>query len=166
MTKVDWKNQSILRLHSSLPRVGSVIKVAKPFRLASLLLACVALAGLNVPARSQQAATLAGFWTGLGVISSGLGAGERARCHAHYAAKSETTFLVTARCATGSGPLSQTANLRKVSENTYAGSFYNEEYNISGRMQVVVRGDTQRVTLISSSATAAFTMKRTASASM
>src|SRR6516225_11664008 len=112
--------------------------------VACALLAAVALAALpplgNAQSPKQPAAGLEGSWSGGGSVSFASGARERARCRAHYRRRSSTTYALTATCATPSGRATQSASVRQVGGNSYQGSFYNSEYNVSGSIHVVVRG--------------------------
>lgn len=108
----------------------------------------------------QKPAGLEGSWSGSGSVSFASGAKEQARCRAHYRRRTNTSYTLTATCATASARASQTANLRKLAENRYRGSFYNSEYGISGTIQVVVRGGSQSVRLTSDSGWAVFRLSR------
>src|SRR5262249_58622242 len=55
---------------------------------------------------------------------------------------------------------SQIATVRQVSENRYSGSFYNSEYSISGMIDIVVRGASQTVRLLSESGSAVIKLSR------
>jgi hypothetical protein len=101
---------------------------------------------------------LAGSWSGGGVVTYASGQRERARCHAHYSGGGGSVS-VNATCATPSGSVSQSARLRRVGANSYAGSFFNPEYNTSGSIRVTVRGNSQSVSLRSESASASFTLR-------
>jgi hypothetical protein len=50
--------------------------------------------------------------------------------------------------------------LRNVGGNSYQGSFYTSEYNISGTIYVVVRGNKQSVQLSSSAGSASLQLSR------
>lgn len=119
---------------------------ASPFGL-GLLLALSLLAAF-VPARAE-AADIEGSWRGGGTVSFGSGSSEKARCRVNYSRKSATSYGLSASCATASGKVEQTASLRKTGENSYSGSYHNKEYNTSGTINVVVRGNTQNVSLTS-----------------
>jgi hypothetical protein len=109
---------------------------------------------------SGQAAGLEGAWSGGGSVSFNSGAQESARCRAHYTRRNRSTYLLRATCATASGRAAQTAVLSRTADNRYAGSFYNSEYDISGRIYVVVRGSSQNVSLVSRSGRAQFRLTR------
>jgi hypothetical protein len=131
------------------------------------LVSAVLLGGLALPdpgkaqpAGKAQPGNLAGSWSGGGVVSFASGSRERARCRAHYSRRSSTTYAMSATCATASGRAAQTASLRSVGANSYQGSFYNSEYNISGTIYVVVRGNSQSVQLSSSAGSASLQLSR------
>jgi hypothetical protein len=118
-------------------------------------------AALALPAPgAAQPAGLDGSWSGGGVVSFASGAREQARCRAHYTRRSSTTYSVRAACATPSGRATQTATVRSAGANSYSGSFYNSEYNISGTIHIVVRGNRQSVQLSSDAGSASLQLSR------
>ena len=132
-------------------------------RLYAIALAALALiASLSAtcqPAKKTSAG-LEGSWSGGGTVSFASGSVERARCRAHYRRAGSTGYTVDATCATASGRASQTASVRQVGENKYAGSFYNNEYGISGVISVIVHGRSQTVQLRSDSGSAVISLSR------
>jgi hypothetical protein len=110
--------------------------------------------------------SLDGSWRGYGALSFAWGSTEHARCRADYSRTSETSYTVKAVCITASARAAQTAILRKVGENRYKGSFHNRQYDVSGTIQIVVRGDKQAVILESTAASASFTLRRSHDASV
>jgi hypothetical protein len=66
---------------------------------------------------------------------------------------------MSATCATPSGSVSQSANLRKVGANSYAGSFYNPQFSVGGRIYVTTHGNSQSVTISSGSGSASLTLR-------
>jgi hypothetical protein len=121
--------------------------------------AAVISAFLGTPGASR-ADTLAGSWSGGGWVSFAGGSRERARCRARYSARSASSYALNATCATASGSVTQDASLRRVGANSYAGRFYNSEYNVSGTIHVTVRGDRQSVTIDSDSGSASLSLSR------
>jgi hypothetical protein len=135
--------------------------MAKSSRLALLTtLAALVVAPTASDPSMAQPANLEGSWSGGGVVSFASGASERARCQAHYSRRSPTTYALTATCATPSGRATQSASVRQVSGNRYQGSFYNSEYNVSGTIHVVVRGNSQNVHLSSGGGSASLRLSR------
>jgi len=127
--------------------------------------ALVALALMApVPATGQSAkkasAGMEGSWSGGGTVSFASGSTERARCRAHYRRAGSASYTLNATCATASGRASQTASVRQVADNRYAGSFYNSEYGISGVISVVLHGRSQTVRLRSDSGSAVISLSR------
>jgi hypothetical protein len=125
---------------------------------------CVALLlagslGLSQSSTAQPA-SLEGSWSGGGVVSFASGGREKARCNARYRRGSNATYALTATCATASGRATQTASVRNVGGNSYRGSFYNSEYNVSGTISVVVRGNSQSVQLTSDAGSASLQLSR------
>jgi hypothetical protein len=123
-------------------------------------LIALAASGLVTPIRAAAPAGLAGSWSGGGWVSFSSGTKERAKCHAHYSRQSETSYAVSATCATASGKASQTATVHKVGANSYSGGFQNSEYNISGNIYVVVHGNSQSVRLSGGGASASLSLSR------
>jgi len=132
-------------------------------RLVGFALATLVLLA-SVPATGQPAkkpsAGLEGSWSGGGTVSFASGSTERARCRAHYRRAGSTSYTLNATCATASGRASQTASVRQVGENKFAGSFYNSEYGISGVISIVVHGRSQTVRLRSDSGSAVISLSR------
>ena len=123
------------------------------------LMLAASLAGA-LPASAAQAAGLEGSWSGGGTVRFASGAEEQARCRAHYSRRSAAVYVLRATCATASGRAAQSATLQRVGDNRYSGTFYNSEYDISGRIYVILRGSSQTVRLTSSSGSASFRLSR------
>ena len=121
--------------------------------------AALPLSLLAIPQARSEPAALAGAWHGGGVVEYVTGSRERARCQANY---SEGTAVVSvnATCATPSGSVTQSARLRKTGANSYAGTFFNPQFNASGSMRVVVHGNTQSVSISSGNGSASLSLKR------
>ena len=121
--------------------------------------AALALSLVAIPQAKSEPGALAGTWSGGGVVEYVTGSRERARCQANYSAGS-STISVNATCATPSGSISQYARLRKTGANSYAGTFFNSQYNMSGSIHVVVHGNTQSVSIASGSGSASLSLRR------
>lgn len=124
------------------------------------VMAAVSLAVPDWAAAEPGAGGLAGSWSGGGWVSFSSGTKERARCRVRYTAQSSSTFRLSGTCATESGRVSQTATVRKSGANAFAGTFYNAEYDVSGSIHVVLRGNSQTATLRSSNGSAVLTLSR------
>ena len=103
---------------------------------------------------------LSGSWSGGGSVSFATGSKEQARCRATYSKSGATTYKVNATCATASGKVAQTANVKRVNATSFAGSFYNADYDATGSIHVSVQGNSQNVTLSSSIASASLRLSR------
>jgi hypothetical protein len=130
--------------------------VQQAIRLAVLAMGLLGGGGPSL----AQAAGLEGSWSGGGTVRLASGAEEHARCRAHYSRRSNAVYVLRATCATASGKAAQSATLQKVGDNRYSGTFYNSEYDISGRIYVIIRGSSQSVRLTSSSGSASFRLSR------
>jgi hypothetical protein len=113
---------------------------------------------LWLPQAKGEGVSLAGAWSGGGTVIYSSGERERARCTAHYSGGG-ARITVTATCATPSGSVSQTASLRKTGANSYSGTFFNSQFNVSGSIHVTVHGNTQSVSLRSGSGSASLTLR-------
>ena len=107
-----------------------------------------------------HAGSLAGTWAGGGYLQPAGGGRERASCRVIYRKAPKRRFSAVAYCATTSISISQTAALRRVKKNHYAGNFYNAQYGVSGRIYVVVKGRRQSVSLRSSNGRARLSLRR------
>jgi hypothetical protein len=132
--------------------------VAYGFALATLAF-ILSVPAIGLPAKKPLAG-LEGSWSGGGTVSFASGSTERASCRAHYSRAGSNSYTLNATCATASGRASQTASVRQVAENRYAGTFYNSEYGISGVISVVVHGRSQTVRLRSDSGSAVISLSR------
>ena len=132
--------------------------------LLGMMLLGISDAALAQSAKAQPAqggASLEGSWSGGGTVSFFTsGATEQARCRARYSRGPGGSYSLNATCATASARASQTATLYKIGENTYGGNFYNAEYDLTGRIYVVLRGNSQSVTLTSAQGGGKFQLSR------
>jgi hypothetical protein len=125
------------------------------------VLAIAALMAPGLAATGQaQGLNLEGSWSGGGSVSFSSGTKEQARCRANYRRRTPDSYTLRAVCATPSARAEQTATVRRVGSNRFAGSFYNSEYNVSGSIYIVVRGGSQNVRLTSDAGWAHFRPSR------
>ncbi|MGQ0672961.1 MAG: hypothetical protein ACT4N2_08810 [Hyphomicrobium sp.] len=122
--------------------------------------AAAALSLAGTPSLSVADSDIAGAWTGGGSVAFATGTREKARCRATYVKSGATSYTISAICATASGKVVQTASIKRTGPSTYAGSFYNADYDTSGSIQVAVRGNSQNVTLTSPLANASLRLSR------
>jgi hypothetical protein len=124
-------------------------------------LALAALIGSGLGSAGwAESPSLEGSWRGGGSVSLASGAREEARCRANFRRRTSTSYTLRAVCATPSIRAEQTATVRQVGANRFAGNFYNSEYNVSGTIQIRVRGSSQDVRLTSSAGWAYFRLRR------
>ncbi len=122
----------------------------------------VSIIAVSLLASSQarsEGESLAGSWSGGGTVVYASGERERARCRASFSG-SGSSYSVSATCATPSGNVSQEASVRRTGPNSYSGSFFNQQYNTSGSIHIVVHGNTQSVTLRGGNTSASLTLRR------
>ena len=63
-------------------------------------------------------------------------------------------------CATQSARVEQTASLRRVGGDSFAGQFHNEQYNVSGSIRISVHGNRLEASLNGDGGSAHFTLSR------
>ncbi len=126
------------------------------FKFSAALGALLLVASIAAP--QSRAEGIAGSWSGGGTVVFSDGHRERASCRAHYSGGGSSVSL-SARCATASGSVDQSASLRKTGPNSYSGSFFNPQFGVSGSIHVSVHGNTQNVSLHSGSGSANLTLR-------
>lgn len=115
---------------------------------AVLVLAVVAFgASASATPASADMMALDGAWSGGGSVKFPSGAKEAARCRANFKKRGSESYQVSARCASASGKVEQSALLTYVGGNQFTGSFFNEEYKVDGTITVTVSGNAQNVSI-------------------
>lgn len=102
---------------------------------------------------------IAGSWSGGGTVIYASGQRERAHCRANFSGGGSSVTM-SGSCATPSGSVFQSARLRQVGADRYAGSFFNSQYNTSGSIYITVHGNTQSVSLRSNAGSASLSLRR------
>ena len=122
-------------------------------------------ASLSVVALPVAAQDISGNWSGFGkakIASSGKM--ENFRCRVAYRRQSEKVFGVKAVCANPSTKIIQTGTVLKVRHNTFVGEFTNPDFDIRGRVRIVVAGAgsaaKQTVTLSATEGTGTLNLSR------
>jgi hypothetical protein len=141
-------------IRSDSLRASRIVAAGVAFA-AALALNC---AGLS--AARADSAPLVGSWSGSGSIAFASGSKERARCRAQYAKTGETSYRMSATCATASAKVDQTAMLTRTGARTYVGSFFNQQYNTGGSIRITISGGSQSVRLSGEAGTASFTLRK------
>jgi len=136
----------------------------RPFKslFSALAVAVVGLGAATIAPASSVAdsASLDGSWRGTGWIKFDNGKRERARCKAFYSRVSPTEFALRANCATKSAKATQTARVYKTGKSKYSGSFFNQEFGVSGNIYVSVKGRSQQVRLSGAGGSATFRLRK------
>lgn len=109
---------------------------------------------------AAQAVSLEGLWTGGGYAVVEGGKRERVSCRVRYSRETPDVFGVSAVCASASVKLTQIGTVSRAGSNRFVGDFYNAEFDISGRVRVVVSGTSQSVTLSSARGTGSLSLSR------
>lgn len=122
----------------------------------SLLLATSFFGG----AVDAAAGNLAGVWSGGGFVTPKSGKKERIRCRVTYSKQSDKVYSVSANCATSEMKVYQSGNILAVGNNRYVGDFYNSQWDVNGKVRVVVSGNSQSVVLTSASGSGRLSLKK------
>ena len=135
----------------------------KTFACAVVGLLAVGVVAAVVTTPSPVAAegtSLEGSWSGGGTVRFPSGESERARCRANFRKRGGSSFSMTATCATTSAKIEQTASVERTGPNRYSGGFQNSEYNISGSINITVKGNTLAASLSGGGGSAHFSLGR------
>ncbi len=112
------------------------------------------------PAEAAGQVSISGSWAGTGVVNLEGGNKERVTCKVKYGRIAGQDFSVDARCATSGTRVDQTGQLKRVSTNRYVGNLHNEQFNVSARVEVTVRGSRQTVSISSAQGSASLRLSR------
>jgi hypothetical protein len=99
-------------IRSDLPRASRIVAGGAAFA-AALALNCASLS-----AARADSAPLVGSWSGSGSIAFASGSKERARCRARFAKTGQTSYRMSATCATASARVDQSATLTRTGNRT------------------------------------------------
>jgi hypothetical protein len=138
-------------------------ELSSAFRTSALGAGLAAALGLSLADFSSaraESAQLVGSWTGNGSINFASGSNEKARCRAHFAKTGATSYEMSASCATASAKVDQSAQLTRTGANSYAGRFFNEQYNTGGSIRITVSGTTGSVSLSGEAGSAFFRLRK------
>lgn len=122
--------------------------------------AAAAVAVLFATPALAEPGDLSGSWSGGGAVIFNTGSKEKAHCRAKFSKTGSTSYSMSATCATASGKVDQSAILRKTGGNSYAGSFRNPDYNVTGTIKITLNGNSQSVSMSSDAGTASISMSR------
>lgn len=125
---------------------------------APLLLAGATAAGSV--AAAAQGVSIEGSWSGGGYAMTAAGQRERVKCRVRYTRETADVFGVHAVCASTSVKLVQTGTVSRAGAGRFVGDFHNAEFDVAGRVRIVVSGSKQTVTLSSAQGTGSLTLSR------
>jgi hypothetical protein len=128
--------------------------------IAAALAGALGASCLGLSAAQAESVVLVGTWSGSGDINFASGSKEKARCRAYFSKTGETSYEMSASCATASAKVDQSAQLTRVGANSYVGSFFNQQYNTGGQIRVTVSGRTSNVNLSGEAGTAFFRLRK------
>ncbi len=129
---------------------------SRAFLMICLMIAMVALQ----PVAEAQSEGLQGYWRGSGYVSAAKGQRERVRCRVWISRGLGQTFGVKARCASPATNIDQTGRVSRTGSNSYVGDFYNSDFNIRGRIRIILQGNRQSVTMHSDAGSGRLTLYR------
>jgi hypothetical protein len=118
----------------------------------------VAWLSASAPALADSTG-LSGSWKGAGTWTYSSGQKESARCRATFKPSGKAAYDISATCATQSGTVSQTGFVRGKG-SSYRGTFYNPEFDTSGKISISVSGGSQVVRLTSTKGTGLIRLSR------
>ncbi len=134
------------------------LKVLRTTLIGAALASALSASMASTAVARGEGDSISGSWSGGGVVVYASGQRERAHCRASYSGGGGSVMM-SGNCATPSGSVFQSARLRRVGANSYAGSFFNSQFNTSGSIYVTVHGGTQSVSLRSNAGSASLTLR-------
>jgi len=140
-----------------------VLDHSAQWRIRMRSLVALSVLTLMIPLVAPQAAlaqSLEGSWRGSGVARPNTGQSERVRCNIVYRKENPKVFDVTATCATTSVKFRQTGKVLMVNPDRYVGDFYNPDYDVSGRVRVILKGSTQTVSFSGAKGSGSLTLTK------
>ncbi|MEM1371913.1 MAG: hypothetical protein AAGG72_06760 [Pseudomonadota bacterium] len=126
----------------------------------SRLIAITTLLLVFAPFHVATAAPLEGSWSGAGFVSPKSGQRERVRCRVSYQKQTAKVYSISANCASKSASLTQSGTLTKVRNDRFVGDIYNPEFDIRGRVRVIIKGSRQTVTFTSAAANGKLNLRK------
>ncbi|MEM7399586.1 MAG: hypothetical protein AAGF48_09070 [Pseudomonadota bacterium] len=109
---------------------------------------------------AAEPTALQGTWKGSGTMQAMDNPPQKLNCRINYKRETDTIFKLAAKCATISTSINQTGQLLRVNPGVYVGEFHVASYDISGRVRVVIEGNTQTMSFKSSRANGTVTLTK------
>lgn len=115
---------------------------------------------INPTNSNAQNVSLEGVWSGGGYLKPNDGEREIVRCRVKYIKYTEKLYEADGKCAHTSGAIYQSGQLTRVSATRFAGDLFNSQYKVSGKVRVVIKGNKQTVTFLSSKGTGKLSLRK------
>ena len=118
--------------------------------------------GMPIATSASAAANIIGSWSGRGSVTLTSGQVEPVSCRVSYEKGDDKgrTFVLNATCATTAGTFVQSGRVSKRSSSSYSGSLYSEQYSLSGKVTVSVKGSNQTLRVSSKKGRGSLSLRR------
>lgn len=118
--------------------------------------------GMPIATSASAAANIIGSWSGRGSVTLTSGQVEPVSCRISYEKGDDKgrTFVLYATCATTAGTFEQSGRVSKRSSSSYSGSLYSDQYSVSGKVTVSVKGSSQTLRVSSKNGKGSLSLRR------
>ena len=118
--------------------------------------------GMPIAISASAAANIIGSWSGRGSVTLTSGQVEPVSCRISYEKGDDKgrTFVLYATCATTAGTFEQSGRVSKRSSSSYSGSLYSDQYSVSGKVTVSVKGSSQTLRVSSKNGRGSLSLRR------
>jgi len=118
--------------------------------------------GMPIATSASAAANILGSWSGRGSVTLTSGQVEPVSCRVNYEKGDDKgrTFVLYATCATTAGTFEQSGRVSKRSSSSYSGSLYSDQYSVSGKVTVSVKGSSQTLRVSSKNGRGSLNLRR------
>ncbi len=118
--------------------------------------------GMPIATSASAAANIIGSWSGRGSVTLTSGQVEPVSCRISYEKGDDKgrTFVLKATCATTAGTFEQSGRVSKRSSSSYSGSLYSDQYSLSGKVTVSVKGSSQTIRVSSKKGRGSLSLRR------
>ncbi len=118
--------------------------------------------GMPIATSASAAANIIGSWSGRGSVTLTSGQVEPVSCRISYEKGDDKgrTFVLYATCATTAGTFEQSGRVSKRSSSSYSGSLYSDQYSVSGKVTVSIKGSSQTLRVSSKNGRGSLSLRR------
>ncbi len=118
--------------------------------------------GMPIATSASAAANIIGSWSGRGSVTLTSGQVEPVSCRVSYEKGDDKgkTFVLNATCATTAGTFVQSGRVSKRSSSSYSGSLYSDQYSVSGKVSISVKGSSQTIRVSSKKGRGSLSLRR------